>query len=40
MNEQCDIFVDNLTKKAKTNKQFDICPAISNCTLDIICGMF
>ena len=38
MNEQSDIFVDNLINKSKTNENFDICPLISSCALDIICG--
>ncbi len=38
MNEQTDIFVKNLNEKAKSNDKFDICPFISNCALDIICG--
>ena len=40
MNEQSDIFIDNLTKKSKSKKIFDICPFISNCALDIICGNY
>ena len=40
MNEQSDIYVDILIKKSKSNNKFDICPLISNCALDIICGNF
>lgn len=38
MSEQADIFVSVLRKFAKTGKEFDIFPLISNCALDIICG--
>jgi hypothetical protein len=38
MNEQTDIFIDILSKKAETNEEFDIVPKINACTLDIICG--
>ena len=38
MNEQADILIENLEKKEKLKEKFDICPFISNCTLDIICG--
>jgi hypothetical protein len=38
MNEQTDILIENLQKKSKNQEKFDICPSISNCALDIICG--
>ena len=38
MNEQADIFVNNLAKQAKIEKKFNISPFITACTLDIICG--
>lgn len=38
MNEQADILIDNLSKKSVETASFDVCPFISNCTLDIICG--
>ena len=39
MNEQSEIFVNNLIEKSKSKKKFDICPLISSCALDIICGI-
>ena len=38
MNEQTDILISNLKKNAEGNRTFDVCPYITNCALDIICG--
>lgn len=32
------IMVEKLAEKAKNNESFDICPFITLCALDIICG--